>query len=460
MESRSTPYYTFAVSLFFLFYTILLIKQIFKKKILVPHFDVQMVFTFLIVFPFSIGLMLFPLLDDFFWYLFIAKLVPFIVLAITIIFQLPKGFYRDILIFRSNKKLIRLKHLKTIVILGDKKSSELQTILFQLLNQKHNVVNVLGEGTIHNISKTISKKTREQTEYLIVPISSQEKEEIAEIIHTLDPLLCIIHADSNLPFNQSERDYQEFVSIFTKKTKLLSVGYSQESDFLKNKKSANFLINTAIHTKVKNLYFAKSIVIHRSFASFVMNTPTQKSIRIKTSIISPSILSSVVTATAIACELKFSNTQITKSLNNILPIEGHLNFKKTQTGTVLVNASNDLLSEESLLLFQKVRGVIGRKIVVYSASEDFGRANKLRYQEIGKKLSRAADIFYLVSSDNSKYVANGVIYKAKKSRFMMGGKKEILEGLSRKLHKNDIVLFVGQGTEELYSTAGAETSTV
>ncbi len=450
IESRSTPFYTLAVSLFFLIYILITAKQVLRKQIFVPHLDFQTSMTFLIVFPFAVGLMLFPLLDDFFWYLFICKLVVFIVFVLTIIFQLPKGFYRDILILRSNRKIAQLKNLKTIVILGDKKKSELQTILFQMLNQKYSVANVLEDGTIHNISKTISKKTTKETEYLIVPVTSHEREEIAEIIHMLNPFLCIIHQDVELTFNQSERVFKEFMSVFNNKTKIILVGHDKQSDFLKNRKFTNFLVTTIPKKKIKNLYHGQSVVIHRSFASFVMNTPGKKSIRIKTSIISPTILSSVITATAVAYELKFSTTQIINSLSKILPIEGSLNFKKIQNGAIIVNASNDNMADESISFLGKVRGVIGRKIVVYSVNEDLGRANKIRYQEVGKRLSNVADVLYLISSSQNKFTENGVSYRTKKSRFLMSTVSEITESLKKKFHKNDVCIFIGTQSDEVY----------
>lgn len=108
------------------------------------------------------------------------------------------------------------------------------------------------------------------------------------------------------------------------------------------------------------------------------------------------------------------------------------------------------MATDSCKFLEMVRGVIGRKIVVCSFTEDFGRATKEKYQKLGETLSKSADILYFVSSQQSKFASSSVSFRNKKSRFLISTAADIEDSLRKKLHKNDVCLFVGEHADQLF----------
>ena len=450
IESRSSVFYSFSVSIFFALYFIVISKHFLRGRVKLPHFNLEILTIALLVLFISIFLFMFPLLDDFFWYLFIAKLIPVFVIVTVWFVSIPKDFYKDYLNIKNFKRIKEYKDLKKIVVIGDNINTELNTILYYMLSQKFNVVYGQRNATIFEIAKTISKKVNKDTDILIVDVIFSNPEELIEIIQTLEPSICLINfLDSGDGSQISKRLLNNLMLVLPKSSIVLSLGENTNSSSqISNKQNYYVLTYKSKQKKIKS-YFSKNVVIHKTFMSFILVFPNGHEIRLKTKIINPKSINGLVSSAAVAKILEFSNLELASSIENLLPITNQLQYAIHKKGFVMVcdpNSSMDFDSEDFL---KQVRGVTGKRIIIFSIDNQIEGRSKKFYLELGKRISKLGDIIIVTNFENS-YFKSGIASHIRKKFLHFLSHEEVIAYVNTSIKKNDLCVFIGDSANTAF----------
>lgn len=174
--------------------------------------------------------------------------------------------------------------------------------------------------------------------------------------------------------------------------------------------------------------------------------------RIKTKIIAPQLLQSLISAFAAASQLDFETSDLIRALENFEPENGRMKIIEGIKGTTLIDDSYNANPDSVMAALEVLEQMPGRKIAVLGSMNELGAIEKESHLKVGKKAAEVAEIVLTVGEAANKYVA-AEVRKKKKEVYTFENSKVAGEFLKNKLEREDIILFKGSQNQVLVEEA-------
>jgi len=190
--------YQYAIIFFYLLQAFIIGKEIYanhlKKPILTIRANLLIVLTLLSVFI----LFAIPLMDKFFWLLFIDLLIPLLVSSFVFLFLFPIELYTDWQAEKALKKIRARKNLLVIGVTGSHGKSATKEVIAAVLAYKFRVIKTDGkDNTAGGIARTILKKLEPDTEIFVAELSAYKRGEILSLCRFIHPKIGVITGINN-----------------------------------------------------------------------------------------------------------------------------------------------------------------------------------------------------------------------------------------------------------------------
>lgn len=190
--------YQYCVIFLYLVQAFIIGKEIYanhlKKPLLTIRATLLIVLTLLIVFLFFAV----PLMDKFFWLVFIDLLIPVFVSSFVFLFLFPVELYTDWQAEKALKKIRAHKKLLVIGVTGSHGKSAVKDSIASLLAYKFSVIKTEGkDNTAGGIARTILKKLEDDTEIFVAELSAYKRGEILALCRFIHPNIGVITGVNN-----------------------------------------------------------------------------------------------------------------------------------------------------------------------------------------------------------------------------------------------------------------------
>ncbi len=191
-DSFSKPYEYLVITLY-LAQSFFVLREIYLK-----HFKktaITLRTTFIIAFTLCTVLAIYaiPLVDRFFWLLFIDLIIPIIVAFYVFISWFPIEIYYDWQIEKAGQKIRQHENLLVIAVTGSAGKSLAKDYIAAILSRKFQVIKTDGaNNTAIGVAQTILQKLDDKTQIFVAEISAYQKGEIAMLCELIKPKIGVL----------------------------------------------------------------------------------------------------------------------------------------------------------------------------------------------------------------------------------------------------------------------------
>lgn len=452
-------YYIKNILLFIVIFIIYLSKNLKNKKI-------QLKFTFKIA-----RIMLISNILALFYCFFINNYYyiyfPFIFVIFSDIFDIYK-YIQNYHFRRSARKIIKTRKLIKIGITGSNGKTSVKNILYGLLSLDYDVVMTpknfnTPKGIIYTITKTLTKNT----DVIIFEMGARQKNDIKKLCKIACPNMGILtnispqhletfHTINNVYKTKNElSEYLKtdvcvytynnplsFKSYLEKKGEKLLVGIiERKNKKLKHKKQVkirkNIKLNLHINLAYKIDFLAKNIRVFNKLYHFDLIINKNKT-HMATPLLGKHNILNILSAIAIATNLKINLKKIKEKLKHLSPIKHRLELIKGKIYILddsyncsLASAKNSL---EVLAQFPNKRCVCTPGIIEGGKSQDFLNL------ELCKLIKANSDIQIFVGKTNKKTFLK--VFKHEKSAYFVDTLNDAKKLFSLLLKERDSLLLL------------------
>lgn len=327
-DDRLLPQYQYGIVFLYLLQSFLIGREIYLNRLKKPRLTVRAILIILLSLFVIFSFFSFPLMDKFFWLLFIDLFTPFIISFFVFLFLFPIELYNDWQAETALKKLHENKQLLIIGVTGSHGKSMVKDYIADILRQKFRVVKTeKKDNTLVGIAKTILKKLEKDTEIFVVEMSAYKKGEISDLCRFIRPKIGIITGINNQYFSLFNgleniiKTNNELVEGLPKNGICIFNGMSKHAYtlFKKSKKQKAIYFLDDVKSSVTQMYKEKGIM---AFNIVKTAKRTTFDVKIKEKILhvtlhAPHSIEKLLPAIYIADKLKMSKADIKKALANL-----------------------------------------------------------------------------------------------------------------------------------------------
>lgn len=431
-----------------------LLWEIKNKTLRIPTFTPKIIAIFIIVIGIELFFYLTPLFNNYFWLIFLDRLVPFIITAFIWVLAVPSDFYKDILIKKAVKKMRKSKDLLVIGITGSYGKGSTKEFLSTVLSHKKNVLKTQGTfNTPVGIAKTVLSGLNPSTEIFIVEMGAYKKGEIAEMCYMVQPKIGILTSVNT-----------QHVSLFgsldnIKKTKYELIEFLPEDGFaLFNGNNAYSLELSKQMKKKKIVYFADYKNSHKGrFDIRAFNIkPSQFHIdfdielvgkitsSFRVNLIGKQNVENILPAIYLAHYLGMSISDISRALNKIVPVRETMEAFISNDGFVVVDDTHNMNPDGVIAACEYMELFKGKKVLVLNPMIELGESGYNDHYNVALQVGEVCDYLFLTNNNFLDAIKEGVEKSGGKCVLKVLDPKEIVELVEQKLGKNDVAVFEGR----------------
>lgn len=198
LYDRYLVQYHYVIIGLYIFQSFLLLREVYRNSLKKPDLHMRGLLMFLLTLATVLLLFAFPLLDLFFWLLFVDMLVPFILSFYIVLFLFPIEIYNDWQIEKAGKKIRANPNVFVIAVTGSIGKSATKDYLAQILQHKFIVIKTEGKNnTAIGVSRTILQHLDKHTQVFVAEISAYQRGEIALLCELIRPRVGVLTAINN-----------------------------------------------------------------------------------------------------------------------------------------------------------------------------------------------------------------------------------------------------------------------
>ena len=192
----------------------------------------------------------------------------------------------------------------------------------------------------------------------------------------------------------------------------------------------NFVRATEIETTIKGV-------------SFMLNIKGEEPVKCFTTLLGLHSVKNICLASAIAYKIGLNPTEIAQGINRIQSIGHRLELLPNNKNIVVIDDSYNSSIDGFLAAMQVLEDFEGRKIVVTPGLVELGKEENLANFEMGKILTKHADMVVVIGKHNAVMLINGLVEggmsrdNIKFAKSLNKG-NELLNGIMK---EGDVVLF-------------------
>lgn len=446
-----------AVFSIYLYEALKLVLDIIQKKVKFPVFTPKLILIGIITIAIIFGLLLFPLLDKFFWLVFVDKFVLFIVAGLMGFFSFPSMFYKDTQINKAITKLRKYKKVKVIGITGSYGKGSTKEYMHTIVSSK---LNTLKTPSTHNtpigIARTILSGLHKKTEVFIVEMGAYKIGDIEEMCDFVQPTIGVLTAVND-----------QHVSLFgsienTKKAKyelIESLPNSGIALFNGNNDITQYLF-TQTKKKKKYLYyvgdknihdayiFAHKVKVHPTYLTFDVKMGNEVYKNLRLDLIGPHHIQNVLPGIFVAQHFNISAALISESLRTIKPLYKTMEpFTSSENNMLLIDDTYNANPASVLSAVEYLSHQKGKKALVLQPMIELGSNGKHDHYEVAKEIGKVCDYLFLTNKNFNAEIQRGISESGNTCTVILGSPKTISNKIKKELGSKDIIVFEGKESQ-------------
>jgi UDP-N-acetylmuramoyl-tripeptide--D-alanyl-D-alanine ligase len=458
-EEKYVFFFQLVVVSIYITQALFVMKNIYRERGRRPDLNREaMIVIMLCIFVIGI-IFAFPLLDKYFWVLFLDRITALVVSFFVFVIAFPIELIQDNEITRAMKKMKIQKDMMTIGIVGSYGKSSTKEFLYQLLSKKYKVVKTKGHhNTLAEIAKTIIKNLKKSTQIFIVEMNDFSKGDIRKIAEVVSPNIGIItginpqYLSSFKTIKESVASKAELIEALPKKSLILFNGSDKEIKKLydedKKTKRLYFLDKNKPIADGESSIYAENKKITKDAISFEMML-TGRKVKLTAPLIGAHNIENLLPAVYIADYLGMRINDIKKAVSSLKPPENTMVRIENDSGIILLDDTSNTNPESVFAALEYMKLFRKKKIVVMQTMTELGKEANAMHKKIARQIAEQCETLFITNSDYLKLITTTVEKSRTNCKIYHLSKEKIVEYINENTKKGDIILFEGYESKEV-----------
>ncbi len=452
VQDKLTQLYNGLVGTIFIIQGLLVVKDIFTRRIKRPVFTFKaavIVVLSLVSIFFAVAS---PLINLYAWMLFIDRLIPVCVGIFVFFFFFPTEVQRDMIIDKARRKMQEYKHILVIAVSGSYGKTSTKEYIAQLLGRKFAVIKTpLSNNTPIGIANTIINAIHEETEIFVVEMGAYKRGELAELTKIVTPAISVTTAISDQHIslygsldNVLASEY-ELIEALPKNGLSLFNGNSIMMDELYNKtKTKKLYYKWVKHTPAKNAaiaaYNIEASVNGVSFDVVVKN----ETFHCFAPLLGAHVVENILPAIFLAKHFGIATKEIVKAVSVLQPPPQTMVKRELQNEIIGIDDTFNASPESVFSAMEYMRLHKKKRVCVLGPLTELGQHAKERHFQIGQKAATCCDYLFLLNKNFSDDIIKGVKSKKSTCYVKVERPEKVAQICKKGMKKGDIMLFEGK----------------
>ncbi|MBI5122957.1 hypothetical protein HZA75_03815, partial [Candidatus Roizmanbacteria bacterium] len=190
--------YEYLIICFYLLQSFFILREIYVNHFRKPEITFRATVIIFLTLVTILAIFAIPLVDRFFWLIFIDLITPFIIGFYVIVLLFPIEIYNDWQVEKAGRMIREHPKLLVIAVTGSVGKSLTKDYIAAVLQNKFNVIKTDGKNnTLIGVSKTILKKLEDDTQIFVAEISAYKQGEIKMLSDLIRPQIGVLTAINN-----------------------------------------------------------------------------------------------------------------------------------------------------------------------------------------------------------------------------------------------------------------------
>jgi UDP-N-acetylmuramoyl-tripeptide--D-alanyl-D-alanine ligase len=395
-----------------------------------------------------------PILDKYFWLLFIDRIGVLIVAFFVFIHSFPTELYYDTQINAAQKKIERHKDLMIIGITGSYGKSSTKEFLFQLLSKKFSVIKTRGNHhTIEVIASVIAQRLKQKTQILIAEMGTYGRGEIAQMRHIIKPNIAILtgindqHLSLFRTLDESIAEKYELIETLPKKgLALFNANDDRVVGLAKKTKIQKVLYGYDLPDQEEQgpnrAISATDIRVDRESVSFTVRMK-KHSFMLKAPLLGSYNIANLLPAIYIADYFGMTQQEIRRAVASLIPLPNTMTRHTTDSGIVLIDDTFNSNPESIKAAIDYLKIYRKKRFLVFQPMIELGHNAKEHHIALGKNISDICEYLLVTNHNFLKEIEKGIQEKNGSCTVIVGSDKKLTRYLQSHARRGDVILFEG-----------------
>ncbi len=449
-------FFHYAVFLLFLLYFLYIIKNIFQRSFYYPIVTLKTIAIGIFSTLFLVLISLLPLVDRFFWILFLHATIFITVSFFVVIFSQSTDFVKDVVINRAIKKLSLQKGMSVIAVTGSFGKSSTKDLINSALKEKFNtLINSDSLNTPYGVAKTIESSLSRRKQIFIAEINLKEKNDVNDFLQIISPKIFIFAGIDDKAASLA-RNISEIISWYHALAQNITYNnlllINEDNIFLSK------LFRRSRNLKHKKIFYglssqadirASDIKVGKYETQFTVYEYGKKIGRFVVKILGKHSVTNILPAIFIAEKYGVKRFQLKNFINKIRPFPHKMEPFLTANKTILIDDTQGASPTSILKAIEFMKVFKKRRILVFEPIIELGKRNKEIHRQIGQLAAEVFDEIYLTNTNFKKEIEQGFKKATGKTLLRFYSPLEIATRLGG-LARDDAVLFEGEEAKNVF----------
>lgn len=432
------------------------------RKVKFPVFTPKLIVIALLTTLFVFGLLSIPLLYQYYWLVFVDKLVMFLIMIFMGLMAFPSMFYKDTQINKAIAKLRRHKDVLVIGITGSYGKGSTKEYMYTVLSQKFNTLKTPATfNTPIGIARTILNHLNKSTEVFIVEMGAYKIGEIADMCQFVQPkigVLTAVNAQHVSLFGSIENTMKakyELIEHLPVNGKALFNGNNERaySLYKSTRKRKKYLYYSDIDNANPNKaqIVATNVKVHPTSVTFdaAIDGETYKNLRVN--LVGRHHIENILPALFVAKTLGMKKTEIRNALKEIRPLYKTMEpYRGNETGTLYIDDTYNANPASVLSAVDFLSHLRGKKALVLQPMIELGKNGKSDHYEVGKAIGKTCQYLFLTNTNFYKEIKKGIDETGGTCKIIIGSPKYLAGKIIHIFGKADTVVFEGKEAQAVF----------
>lgn len=343
--------------------------------------------------------------------LYLFFLSPFYIILASFLILPIELYFKTRLLNQSKTKIINLKDLKVIAIVGSYAKTSVKNMLYTLLWKDFRVVKTpKSYNTEISIARTIIEDLKDNTQIFLVEMDAYHPREIKKLCELVQPDMGIITAIA-----------PQHLERFGSMEKLAKTQFELADNLEKNgvlflNSSDEWSVKLAYDYQCNKIFFGTRETDSVSVSNIrqtgngltFMLRAYKESVNITLPLFGKHNAINFLAAAAIAYELGFSFDKIGERAKFILPTPHRLEVRKINSRTIIDNSynTNPSVSRDSLKMLKEYPGK--NKFLITPGLVELGKEHSQQNQTFAKEAAKVSDQILIVGKNAKDDLLKGL----------------------------------------------------
>ena len=425
-----------------------------QKKVKLPIFTPKLIFIGMLSIATVFLMFLLPLLDKFFWLVFVDKFLIWIIAMYMGLFSFPSIFYKDTQINKAITKLRKHKKMKVIGITGSYGKGSTKEYIDTILSP---YFNTLKTPSTHNtpigIARTILSGLVNKTQIFIVEMGAYKIGEIAEMCEFVKPSIGILTAvnDQHVSLfgsieNTKKAKFELIESLPSNGIALFNANNENTKElFSLAKKKNKYLYYVGNKNTMKAHIYAKIVKVNPTSVLFDVQIGSKKYKNLEVNLVGAHHIQNILPGIFIAQLFKVQKKDIEKSLHDIKPLYKTMQpFIAVDNEALLIDDTYNanpasVISAAEYLSHQK-----GKKGLVLQPMIELGKHAKQEHYAVAKKIGSICDYLFVTNMNFNTEIKQGLLDSGNTCTLVVGSPSSLVNKIEKEFGKEDVIVFEGK----------------